>query len=1240
MASLILIVIALILLIVIILCILYEKTDYIILPIVALCSIFFIALIPKKKECKQVHDNILENYQNIIIKKIDEMNIIKTKKENESKILLKQIQDYNKNYFKIVMISNNNFDKTSNKPDIIQLLERELEMNPDEKIKNIIFEFVNCRLQIQNILSEMSTINLYKQLTTDFTNQLQSNSDDMIQKIKNLVNMYDDHNSIIKTIKSNIDKQTEITKLIQIADLKYKISLLNYKKIIYDNNNMINQIKTGLGETIQFAKSCGHAVSSNPTLATCVKNTMEQIGNNLNNKLSDENTKLRNQVDALKVENKKIKDNNDTNLNDTITELTEKSKTDIQLYTNQKKLLDEHIIKLTQQLSTSENNLKNNLKDINNCKNENKNLDQIIIKLKKDIEDLTKQFNAEKIEKVNIKKINKANQQELQKNIEQMKVMKMQIDLEMKNSNDDCDSTLKQLSISKNVIIKDLEKENNINKKNINTLNNELDKLENQKDNMINELNQKDNLINNLQNKLESLQMDNNDDINLQTLTANNSKLEKTNIENITLISTLKNEIENNAKDAAQLNNIKNNLENEIEKLKITIEDLKKQKSNNEDEVIALVKQYDKKIKEFETIINEKNNLLNEMHTKTKNYVEKTSQTINSYQETLKKLTLELDEKSLKIEILKTEKNKLDSTILISPTILSKMNDIDNMNTFIQELKKTGDPKIIQIANSIENNNNIVKDIKTLNISNPVVNEIKQKIIETANQSNTTIELNKLNEYYTNMSNQTDDIILTFIDSETPQNLQTVLEPLKQKIKIEYNKMNSQINILSNENQKLKTEIETLKNIKNDTQNDNLKNVLQQISSLSNDNRILSTGITDIINLYNQLSSESNNLLSNKNIINENITKRNELINNINSLQDNKIKFEEVIQENEKILADDNKMPIENKVENLKNMIDIINKNKIKLKKYEEDIQKCNLENSSLVQANSKNNIELNNKLNKMNVTYTKKLEDIALNTEKPIINSPTIQYIDEIKRLSNSNEKLKNEIDKIMANSTMQDQKCKNTNQFKLIKQLNIDQSIKLKAYAKIFQSFKEEKIKIGEMYNGHIFMLKDIIYRKELYISGLKKQYDDANEIKMAAITTKQIEESNMHNVNITRMAADIFKRDELIKELKEQITLKCDDVISKNEQDIRVYKASLDEITLKYKAQQTELSNCNKQLSFCKYKDGIINLNEDIISGLDINIIKQRARQIKISIDRLPDIQNEKNILIAHLNKIINK
>lgn len=606
---------------------------------------------------------------------------------------------------------------------------------------------------------------------------------------------------------------------------------------------------------------------------------------------------------------------------------------------------------------------------------------------------------------------------------------------------------------------------------------------------------------------------------------------------------------------------------------------------------------------------------------------------------------------------LSTANNTLKGIII---TLKKEMAELSSNS--LEDLKKCQ-----ELKNKIENElNKTIKDLKTqiteismmntndtlqTNKLNNKIKELDNVILEMKNQSK--IDIDNKNQEIANLENKLKELNENNLMSDQDSNkFENKIGELTQQIEKLKKELNDLITTNSNNSESKELEIKSLKNELN--QYKEINNMNQQDISKDNKIEILNNKIKELNDLlllsnYNlqkeqELNKELKNLVTtNENKFNELNKKNTANISLINDLQKEKINLNKIITklQNEKNKLDNrlnmqqyqtinNSLSKQEKITELNNSKEIFNKTIIELEtlntKYKESIEYLKLEIQKQKELNENQELVFEEKLTKLNETFTNKFNQLKLEKDKLIEERDNNEVLKnnlsfELSKLTQSCKKEKDKLQQIIKNLNKFDIKNNNNN---LLNKTIIDLQKINEDYDKEIKELKEKIIGFELMQlnlNNKIKSLNDNVINLQnnniLSDQEIKKVNKELNLIKDVLKDKENViqnlEETNNNNKLIQ---VELINAKQLITELEQKL-VKCEQT-KKSE-----FEKELENIQNTLNAKYNTLQN-----AYDLYK--VTNTNE----------INQLMELNKISVEektKLEKIIEELTLKYDNLNKI---
>ena len=920
-------------------------------------------------------------------------------------------------------------------------------------------------------LANISKITILKQQKKDLEDQLKA-TEEVIKYNNKLVDLN-------KIQKENEGKMNILNKENEIQKEKFRNVFEQLNAVLYKNKEKEKKFNESI-EKMNLNKNILPLVNMDKEDIISYINDREKYINSI----EENNKSLKNKINELeKIIQKNDKDiydlkNNNASLkkkNEMLIKDIEDSKRELEERNNQSfilsNMIDDKIDK--EDYEELEQQLKEEKKKNGNLK---KNIDKLNEDISKKEEEIIKNNNKIKIQENNI-----------QENINKIKNLNEQIEKNNKNYNELLNkyntfiSQKEENEKSINEAIKNLKLSEKYQKL-INMEKPELIKTILEKDKYIAKVENKNFISQNKIKELENANQNNINELEKNKLTINNlnKKLEYLEKE----LNNLKTEKENLENKLVKLNKELQNEKNEKEKLKSVEKDLAEEKNKNN------------------LLINENNKIKNENLAQNENIV-KAKNIISSLQNKIK-------ENEEKINSITNEKNLLNQ------------NYTDLMNKYNEQLTNT-QKKEKQASDAIKNLNLTGQYIKLANMSKDQLISLiveKDKYLKILENSKKDLEekIEKINKEKSSIENELNNLKVSFSTLEKKHAL------------------------LNNENEKNKKEIENYKNEKNNllldlqnekTQKENYKKDSDELKETKKRIKILKTDIQKLsdenLSKEEKIMQEQKKILSLQNRINELLKEKEEMTKNYNEL------ISRSNDQLEKIKSQENKDKNEIDLINNLNLSDIYkhyaNMNKAKLisiiiekdklyknleeeKKSLEELKKSleqkilNIENKNnelekaLAEFEAKNNT-LNKKIENLNIENNQlKKENENLSKEKSELNNllkEEKKLGDKMKNqndllnkentkieiLSNENKKLKEDI--LKKDDFITKAKNKLTLDAKNLK--NKDE--KIQNLSKEIEELKNQYNELLNKYNEHLVNLQNKEKKKEEALKNIDEKY-----------------------------------------------------------------------------------------------------------------------------------------------------
>ena len=605
----------------------------------------------------------------------------------------------------------------------------------EEREKNLINEINNLKMMFTDKIKELSNNINEKEREIEAIKEEQNENINTCQELTDCLNEASNQIKIKEKIieelvikNQNKDKENDdmknIVNILKEEKEKIKIEINNLNKTIIELNNELKKKEKNINdlnqEKLEYIKSKGE-----------YDNKINEMNSNINKmkiELKDKNLSLDNNSNKFRMHQNEI---------NTLNKIIKESNN------NSSKLMNENLA-LKNKIEALENNFKGNNNKNNELMNENNNLKNQIKLLENNYNNLSKkngellteinklqQINNDKSIEVNNENISKIN--ELQNQIIINKITKNKTEMELTNLRQENKNLVdKILKLEKN------KKENDCLKKE--EFQDELQKIIEENDNKINDINDLKNELKLKNTQIESMNKENNRNKNI--------------IENLRKEIVEKNKIMDEKlkkyKDIEKENNNVNILKNNLEANNKYISDIKQKnekiiKENNENKKI---------IDNLKREINTKTKIIEESKIKNLNYLNEK----DSDKKIIEKLRKEICSKNYKIMEYKSKLDKLinddkenQKTInCLKNGILSKEKIIkDYSNQILNENRKKENVVVVfddQEKENLLRNIQTIKEthIKEINKYKEVISQKETEIIHYKNNSSKIYELQRI----------------------------------------------------------------------------------------------------------------------------------------------------------------------------------------------------------------------------------------------------------------------------------------------------------------------------------------------------------------------------------------------------------------------------------------------------------------------------------------------------------------
>lgn len=1075
----------------------------------------------KNEENQKIINDKLKDLQNELESKKTEYNINLEKLKNNNWTVATALEARNK------AIEESDNIKAVNNKILIRVKELETEIQTHlETIKNNLIDIEVLKIENESIKN------------------IKLNNDELKTRIDALLNEN-------KLYQNQINELKEL-QLMNNSDLETKYTKLTEKlnKEIYNINK---QLTTYINE-LKLCQSNSNKLNTKILELENLKTKLWTENDSLSRKLKDcniKNTNLEKQKEEIFKTIDKLQQSN-TDQNNEISQLKNK------------------ILELEKELSNNKNDEKKLIDDLNNqTKTLSNELSSLNITNENNINKLKEiiKNNLNTVINLNIK--NKQLQLQINELLEKNKSLlenKTKLESEILSNNKSHNDLLTELTQKYNNNLSELRQITE-------TLSNkqeEISKLiqkDKQSDKEIKEL--KDEIL-----SLQSMKISLNAEFEQIKLDKSNLLIEKDKLE--TELDNCKQQLKKNIQEYKSKHN--NNLLSEIKELKYiqsNLEQLLNKKNIECKELESKLKlEIIKLTKENEILKTkiQKSGVLTELQTTSNNKIDEMTNElikISTENKTLKDIIT-----SLKKEMTDLSANNLND--------LSKCQELKNkieneLNNKIKDLQS-------QISEITMMNNNDISHIEQINKLNNKIKELQKEIIEIKNQYDINIK-NKNKEIsdkdleildlQNKLKQLTENNLMSNEDSNGLTNKINELRQESDKLKVEFN------DLIKNNSKVLESKDLEIKSLKQElNQYKEINNINQQDMSKDNKIDILNNKIkelNDLLLLSNsnlKKEQELNKELQKLVIINENkfneLTKKNDVnISIINDLQKEKINLNKLIlnlqKEKDKL---DNKLNIQQfqtinnslskqeKVTEINNNKEIFNKTITELEtlnnKYKDSIENLKIELQKQKELNANQELQFEDKLTKLNETFTNKFNELKLEKDKLIEERDnnkilTNNFSLELNKLSKSCKEEKLKLQQIIKNLNTFD--IKNNNNITLnktildLQKINDDYDKEIKELKEKIIGFELIKLTLNnkiKSLNDNISNLKN---HNILSDNEIKKINQELNLIK-GVLKDKEIIIQNLENSNTNKekIQIELINAKQLITELEQKL-VKCE-------------------------------------------------------------------------------------------------
>ena len=627
-----------------------------------------------------------------------------------------------------------------------------------------------------------------------------------------------------------------------------------------------------------------------------------------------------------------------------------------------------------------------------------------------------------------------------------------------------------------------------------------------------------------------------------------------------------------------------------------------------------------------------------------------------------------------------------------------KLDNLDNTNKIIQELINTYNSKIIKILSTYQSQKeSLEKTIKNLKLA---IEDNEKSFIDYQNQIK---DQNEENNILFNFFNKIKNLFSTSKDitQDSNESLNNYINKIYNFIEQEINKINQELKKLQDinniQNEDYQQKILQLKQNINEiiSKNIALQNLVEQknkeIESLTTDNNMLNDKYNILSKQIELLKIEYNKKI--QELFNSNQQELNNKIQDLSSIRE---ELQKLKNEKSNIITKLNSSDLiltqidnNNLSDIINNLIDELKQNKINIKKLTSlneglnnstiELTKLNTEliNKHKLEINELNNSkeELNNKLteeiNKLKTDRTNKNINIVIyKTKIEILENAKIKLLTENNELSDkivnlenqlieSNKKIKEleekqqKSDEIIVENSLLDSQIDQLNS--QITQLTLEKEKSLKELEKELKILKDEISNENIQKENNINVLKEIIKKNTLLVIQLniknqrlneqilklqnenedykKKQLEmiKEKELNNRESITKYKELENKYNLNLNELG--------LIKEIIRDYKMNLSEALSNNKLTIEEKeKLAIEIIKLKQAnlLLNEELNNKTKKI---EQDTKLLEQQEDIINKKLIEIEELKNRIKNINNNRLNELKNKENEIKNKENELKN-